>query len=59
MANGQDVSNNQPLTDAQRDAFIARMKTAWANLPDDKQAALKPLLDDALRIPMKVISIPG
>ncbi|MGB2678781.1 MAG: metallophosphoesterase [Candidatus Acidiferrum sp.] len=47
MANGQDVSNNQPLTDAQRDAFIARMKTAWANLPDDKQAALKPLLDDA------------
>ena len=47
MPNGQDVSNNQPLTDAQRDALIARMKTAWANLPDDKQAALKPLLEDA------------
>jgi hypothetical protein len=47
MANGQDVSNNHPLTDVQRDALITRMQTAWANLPDDKQAALKPLVDDA------------
>jgi hypothetical protein len=47
MPNGEYVSNNQPLTDAQRDALIARMKTAWANVPDDKKAALKPLLDDA------------
>jgi hypothetical protein len=47
MADSQDVSNNQPLTDAQRDALIARMKTAWANLPDDKQAVLKPLIEDA------------
>jgi hypothetical protein len=47
MANDQDVSNNHPLTDAQRDALIARMKTAWANLPDDKQDDLKPLIEDA------------
>lgn len=47
MSNGQDTSNNHPLTDAQRDALVGRMQTAWANLPNDKQAALKPLIDDA------------
>lgn len=47
MPNGQDAGSDQPLTPAQRDALIVRMKTAWANLPGDKQAALKPLLDDA------------
>jgi hypothetical protein len=49
MSDGQYVSNNQPLTDAQRDSLIARLKTAWANLPDDQQAALKPLLEAAHR----------
>jgi hypothetical protein len=47
MANYQDGSNNQPLTDDQREALIARMQAAWAALPADKQAELKPLLDDA------------
>jgi hypothetical protein len=49
MTNGLDVSNNQPLTDAERDALIARMKTAWANLPDDKKTGLKPLIEEADR----------
>ncbi len=47
MSNGQDVSNNQPLTEAQRDALVARMKAAWAKLPPDTQAALKPMLENA------------
>jgi hypothetical protein len=47
MANGQDITNDQPLTRAQRVALAARMKAAWANLPEDKKAALKPLLDKA------------
>jgi hypothetical protein len=47
MPDSQDVSNSTPLTEAQRNALIARMKSAWANLPDDKKAALKPLLEDA------------
>jgi hypothetical protein len=47
MANDQDVNTSQPLTAAQREELIARMKTAWANLPGDKRAALKPLLEDA------------
>jgi hypothetical protein len=47
MANDNEIGNSQTLTVAQQDALIARMKTAWANLPDDKQAALKPLLEDA------------
>jgi hypothetical protein len=46
MANVQDVSNNQPLTDAQRDALIARMKAAWASLPDETKAQLKPVLEE-------------
>ncbi len=44
-----DGGNNEPLTDAQRQALIARLQGAWANLPPDKQAALKPLLDDGNR----------
>jgi hypothetical protein len=47
MPDYQDGSNSQPLTDAQRAELIARMKTAWANLPPDEQAKLKPMLDDA------------
>jgi hypothetical protein len=44
---GVDVSNNQPLTPDKKNELIARMKTAWTNLPDDKKKAIKPLLDDA------------
>jgi hypothetical protein len=46
MSGSWYISNNMPLADAQRDALIARMKAAWANLPDDKKAALKPLLEE-------------
>jgi len=42
-----DDFNNQPLTEAQREALIDRMQTAWANLPPDQQNQIKPLLDDA------------
>jgi len=45
MQDSHPVSNNQPLTDAQRDELIARMKVAWATLPADKRASLKPLLE--------------
>jgi hypothetical protein len=38
MVDGLYASNNQPLTDAQRNALIARMKTAWANLPPGTQS---------------------
>ncbi len=47
MPNGQDVSNNHPLTIAQRDLLVSRMKAAWANLPKEAQDSLKPLLDQA------------
>jgi len=47
MSDDLEVSNSMPLTGTQRDALIARMKAAWARLPEDKRAALKPLLDDA------------
>lgn len=47
MAPNQDLSNNAPLTDAQKEQYIARMKAAWAALPPEQQAALKPLLDQA------------
>jgi hypothetical protein len=47
MASDPDDGSNQPLTDAQRDELIARMKAAWANLPDKTQAQLKPLIEDA------------
>jgi hypothetical protein len=47
MTNGSDAGGNQPLTDAQRDELIARMKKAWANLPDQTQAQLKPFIEEA------------
>jgi hypothetical protein len=47
MANNQTTSSSQPLTTAQRAALIARMKTAWANLPPGTQAQIKPRLEDA------------
>lgn len=47
MAYDADDGSNQPLTDVQRDELIARMKTAWANLPDQTQAQLKPLIEEA------------
>ena len=42
-----DISNSMPLTDVQRAELIARMKAAWAALPEEKRAALKPLLENA------------
>jgi hypothetical protein len=39
MTNGEDVSNNQPLTGAQQSALIVRMKAAWASLPADLKEA--------------------
>lgn len=47
MADDVDVSTSGSLTLAQRNALIERLKTAWKNLPADKQAALKPTLDEA------------
>jgi hypothetical protein len=41
------VTNSESMTVAQRDALVQRLRTAWNNLPADKQAALRPLLDDA------------
>jgi hypothetical protein len=43
------ASNGMPLTDAQRDAYIARMKAAWANLPPDTRAQLKPVIEEGHR----------
>jgi hypothetical protein len=47
MANAQDFTNDQPLTQAQQQALAVRLKAAWANLPEDKKVALKPLIDKA------------
>lgn len=47
MESGQDISNNRPLNEEQKNVYIARMKAAWAKLPDDKKNALKPVLDQA------------
>jgi len=41
-----DVSFSESMTVAQRDALIARMRTAWNNLPPDTQDQLKPILDE-------------
>lgn len=41
MPDGEDLSNSMPLTDVQRAEFIARMKAAWARLPEDKRAAFR------------------
>ena len=47
MSNDLDLSDGEVLTEAQRNALIARLKTAWNNLPPDKQGALKPMLNEA------------
>ncbi len=47
MADEQDATRAESITIAQRDALITRLQTAWGNLPPDKQAALKPTLDEA------------
>jgi hypothetical protein len=47
MAIDEGVNSSAYLTDIERDALIARMKLAWNALPPDKQAALKPVLDNA------------
>ena len=47
MESGLDISNNLPLTEEQKSSYITRMKAAWARLPDEKKAALKPMLDEA------------
>jgi hypothetical protein len=47
MPDELDTSFNESLTVAQRDALIARLRTAWNNLPPATQAEFKPLLDDA------------
>jgi len=46
MADELDVSFNESITVAQRDALLQRLMTAWANLPPETQAAIKPVLDD-------------
>ena len=46
MSNEFDVSFNDSLTVAQRDALLQRLQTAWNNLPPDVQSELKPILDD-------------
>jgi Calcineurin-like phosphoesterase len=47
MPDELDVSYSESMTVAQRDALVERLRAAWNNLPADKQAALKPMLDDA------------
>ncbi len=47
MESSQDITNNRPLNDVQKNYYIARMKAAWAKLPDDKKKALRPMLDEA------------
>ncbi len=47
MESSQDITNNRPLNVEQKNAYVARMKVAWAKLPDDKKSALRPMLDQA------------
>jgi hypothetical protein len=47
METSLDISNNRPLTEDQKSAYVARMKAAWARLPEAQQSALKPMLDEA------------
>jgi hypothetical protein len=47
MESSLDISNNLPLTNEQKSSYITRMKAAWARLPDEKKAELKPMLDEA------------
>jgi hypothetical protein len=46
MPDELDVSLNESMTVAQRDALIARLRTAWNNLPPATQDQLKPILDE-------------
>lgn len=46
MPNELDVSFSDSITVAQRDALIARLRTAWNNLPPATQDQLKPILED-------------
>jgi hypothetical protein len=46
MPNEFDVSFNESITVAQRDALLQRLHRAWNNLPPETQVELKPLLDD-------------
>lgn len=47
MPDDSHVSFNDSITLAQRDTLVARLRTAWANLPPAEQATLKPMLDNA------------
>jgi hypothetical protein len=47
MSDELDASFNESLTVAQRDALVARLRTAWNNLPPETQEQFKPVLDDA------------
>jgi len=47
MQYSQDLSNNHPPSEAQKNEFITRMKAAWSKLPLGKKAALEPLVDEA------------
>lgn len=46
MPDELDVSLSESMTGAQRDALIARLRTAWNNLPPATQDQLKPILDE-------------
>jgi hypothetical protein len=46
MADELDVSLSESMTVAQRDALVARLRTAWNNLPPATQDQLKPILDE-------------
>ena len=47
MPDAHDATNSQPLTDAEKQHYFARMKAAWKNLPPDKKFALEPLLEES------------
>jgi len=40
------TSLGESITVAQRDALVARLRTAWNNLPPTTRAQLKPILDE-------------
>ena len=47
MPDELDVSLRDSMTVAQRDALVARLRTAWDNLPPGTRNQLKPILDEA------------
>jgi len=47
MPDELDASFSESMTVAQRDALVARLRTAWNNLPPGTQDQLKPILDEA------------